>query len=159
TTVAGNGKPGSCPEGSSATQSCLNNPEGVAVDGNGNVYITDQSNNRIRRLAPNGTMTTFAGNGKQDYCGDGLPATQACLNQPNGLTFDNAGNLYVADWGNARIRKISTNGLISTFAGGGARAGRTADGFPATQAKIGVPLGIVTDTSGNVYFSDGFSNL
>ena len=108
TTVAGNGALGYSGDGGAATSAKLNVPSGVAVDGVGNLYIADAGNNRIRRVAPDGIITTVAGTGIYGYDGDNIPATSAELNSPAGVAVDGAGNLYIADEANDRIRKVGT---------------------------------------------------
>ena len=157
TTVAGNTFQGYSGDGGPATQATLNLPQDVTWDNSGNLYISDFGNNVIRRVSTNGIISTVVGNGQATYAGDGGSALQASLNQPRGLAFDATGNLFIVDWGNARIRRFSTNGTISTFAGGGTTVVTTVP-VPATQAALGSPQGIVVDQSGNVYFSDAHQN-
>jgi sugar lactone lactonase YvrE len=129
----------------------------LSVDPWGNVYIID--NARIRKVNPaSGFITTYAGTGTSGYYGDGLPATQAEFNSSSGLAFDARGNLYIADTGNARVRKVSSAGqmIISTVAGNG-KAGNAGDGGAATSADIGAPESVALDGAGNLYVSD-FSN-
>src|SRR6185295_5867493 len=97
----------------------FNAPQAVAVDGAGNIFVADTGNNRIRKIAADGTVTTVAGNGNAGFSGDGGPATAAALNVPVDLAVDGAGNLYIADSVNNRIRKVSPAGVITTVAGGG----------------------------------------
>ncbi len=157
-TVAGNGFQGYSGDNGLATNATLNTPEDMALDNSGNLYISDFGNQRIRRVSPNGTITTVAGNGQAKYAGDGGLATQASLNGPRGLAFDPAGNLYIADYYNARIRRLSfSDGTMSTIAGGGTRVFTTGS-IPATQAALAGPTGIVIDGSGNVYFADALQS-
>src|ERR1019366_9048949 len=106
-------------DGGPATSSRLNQPMGVAVDGAGNIYIADQGNSRIRKIDPSGTITTFAGAGYPSFGGDGLPATAATIWTATGVAVDAVGNVYIADYGNNRIRKIVPSGIITTIAGTG----------------------------------------
>lgn len=155
TTVAGNGTAGYSGDGGAATSAELNYPSCVAVDGSGNIYVADTSNNRIRMVAAStGIITTVAGNGSYGYGGDGGAATNAYLALPAGVAADTCGNLYIADTGNNRIRKVPlSTGTISTVAGNGT-AGYSGDGGSATSAKINYPNGIAVDSSCNFYFAD-----
>jgi hypothetical protein len=110
-TVAGNGKEGFSGDGGPATSASLRSPKTVAADATGNLYITDTANDRIRRVDLPGTITTVAGNGQQGFSGDGGPALRASLSRPNGVTVDAAGNLYIADTLNHRIRKVNPDGI------------------------------------------------
>jgi hypothetical protein len=141
TTVVGNGAK-------------LSGPQGVAVDGNSNLFIADTYNYCIRKVGINGIIMTVAGNGIQGYSGDGGSATGARLNMPSGIAVDGSGNVFFADYGNNRIRKIDTNGIIMTIAGNGTN-GYTGDGGLATSAEISQPNGIAVDGSGNVFFAGG----
>jgi len=152
TTIAGNGTQGFSGDGGPATEAELYNPGYTALDPVGNLYITDGNNLRVRKVDLNGIITTVAGNGVAGFSGDGGPATSAKLNFPAGVALDAAGNLYIADGGNNRIRKVDLNGIITTFAGGGVGAG--GDGGPATQAQLGFPSGIAVDAAGNLYIAD-----
>jgi uncharacterized protein (TIGR03437 family) len=153
TTVAGNGSAGFSGDGSLATSASLNYPRGVAVDGAGNVYIADALNNRIRKIAPAGTITTVAGNGNPGYSGDGGPATRGSLKSPYGVALDGAGSLYIADSGNGRIRKVGPDGTITTIAGNGT-AGFSGDGGPAASASLSFTKGVAVDGTGNLYIAD-----
>ena len=154
TTVAGNGTKGFCGDGGPATQACLWGPYALAVDAADNLYIADWGNHRVRRVAPDGTITTVAGNGTDDFCGDGGPATQACLSGPHGLAVDAAGNLYIAEWWNARVRRVAPDGTITTVAGNGSNGRFCGDGGPATQACLNRPGWLAVDAAGNLYFPD-----
>ncbi len=153
TTIAGTGTGAYSGDGSPATSAELSSPSGVAVDGAGNVYIGDAGNNRIRKVNVSGIITTVAGNGTYGYNGDNLPAANAELAGPRGIALDGAGNIYVADPGNDRIRKISTSGMITTVAGTGT-AGYNGDGIPATAAELWTPYAIACDGAGNLYIGD-----
>ena len=132
--------------------------QGIALDKIGNLYITDNGNNRIRKIDQSGIITTFAGNGVAAYSGDGGQATSAAINLPYDVTLDGAGNLYIADTYNNRVRKVNTSGVITTIAGNGV-GGFTGDGGLATLAEITV-MGIAFDVSyNNLYISDGTSRV
>jgi hypothetical protein len=141
TLVAGNSHRGYSGDGGPATSAQLDYPRGLALDGAGNLYITDKMNNRIRRVSPSGTITTVAGTGGMWFAGDGGAATSATLYQPEDVAVDGAGNLYIADQMNNRIRRVSTAGIITTFAGTGDH-GFSGDGGPATSAWLSWPSGI-----------------
>ncbi len=138
TTVAGNGAQGFSGDGGLALSAQLNHPYGIAVDSAGNLYVTDQGNNV--RMVSNGIITTVAGNGTQGFSGDGGPATSAQLNTPGGITVDSAGNLYIADSGNSRIREVA-NGVI------------------ATLASVKDPVSLAVDSAGNLYFTNCCSGV
>jgi trimeric autotransporter adhesin len=152
TTVAGGGT-GGLGDGGQATAAELYAPTGVAVDVVGNLYITDRENNRIRKINTSGIITTIAGTGVAGYTGDGGPATLATLNKPYGIILDAAGNILFSEVNNSCIRKISTDGIISTVAGTGV-GGYNGDGIPATAAQLSGAGGIAIDISGNIYISD-----
>jgi len=155
TTVAGNGTAGYSGDGGAATSAELNYPSCVAVDGAGNIYIADTSNNRVRMVAAStGIITTIAGNGGYGYGGDGGAATSAYLGLPSGVAVDTCGNIYIADTGNNRVRKVAeSTGTISTAAGNGT-AGYSGDGGTATSAELNYPNGIAVDSSCNFYIAD-----
>jgi uncharacterized protein (TIGR03437 family) len=154
TTVAGNGKPGFSGDNGPATSAQFWDAESVAVDAAGNLYIADSGNARIRQVS-NGTITTVAGNGTQGFSGDNGPATSAQLNYPESVAVDSAGNLYIADNFNNRIRKVS-NGVFTTVAGDGT-AGFSGDNGPATSAQLAGPHGVAVDAAGNLYIADSFN--
>jgi trimeric autotransporter adhesin len=132
---------------------------GIAVDKNGNVYIADHWDNVIRKITPDGTTFVIAGKtglGNGGYDGDGGPADMATLNGPRRLTIDNAGNVIFSDGGNYRIRRIDTNGIINTIAGG--KYGSGGDGGPAIDAAFSAPAGITTDANGYLYIADKGNN-
>ena len=155
-TIAGSGTVGFGGDGASATAAALNSPTAVAVDSAGNVYIADFGNNVVRKVA-GGTISTVAGNGRQGYSGDGGPGTQAQLNGPQGVAVDNAGNVYIADTLNSRIRMVSGSN-IRTVAGIGI-VGYAGDGGPAVQAQLAGPTGLAVDAAGSIYVSNGSSNV
>jgi sugar lactone lactonase YvrE len=152
TTVAGNGSSGYSGDGGLAANATLNHPSGVAVDARGDVYIADGGNQRVRKVSA-GIITTVAGNGSFGYSGDGGPATAAQLASPQGVAVDADANLYIADELNARIRKVSGDGSITTVAGDGS-AGYSGDGSRATAAQLWGPMGIAVGTGGNLYIAD-----
>ncbi len=153
TTVAGNGTNGYAGDGGAATNAELANPIGVAADGTGNLYIADFINNRIRKVDTNGVITTVAGNGAFGYAGDGGEATHAELNSPTSVAMDGAGNLYIADMHNQRIRKVDANGVITTVAGNGTN-GYAGDGGAATNSELNLPHSVAVDGVGNLYIAD-----
>jgi len=161
TTVAGNGGPGGFSgDGGPATSAALNFPLGMAMDGLGNLYFADGGNNCVRRIAPNGVITTVAGNGNGTggFFGDQGPATSATLNIPEDVAIDVANNLLIADSANNRIRKVVvSSGVISTVAGITGN-GFSGDGGPATQAELNFPWGVTTDATGDVYIGDRVNN-
>lgn len=129
-------------------------PTGVAVDASGNVYVADISRNIVRRVAANGSVATVAGTGTAGFGGDNGPAAGAMLNAPRAVAVDGGGNLYIADTGNNRIRRVNVGGQISTVAGTGV-PGFSGDSGLALNAQIANPVGLAVDSSGNIYFSDG----
>ena len=151
TTVAGGGTG----DGGPATQASLFRPEGVSLDGAGNLYIADRVNQYIRRVdAETGIITIVAGTGDRDFSGDGGLATGASLSGPAGVFVDGAGNLYIADAGNHRIRRVDgTSGIITTVAGIGSWS-YSGDGGPASQAGLADPSGVSLDGAGNLYIVD-----
>ncbi|MCW5978923.1 MAG: hypothetical protein KIT09_12635 [Bryobacteraceae bacterium] len=157
TTIAGNGTRGFAGDGGPAANAILDNPTAVAVDYAGNVYFSDQGNQRIRRIAANGTIGAFAGNGSVGFSGDNGPAAAAQFNFPGGLAVDQAGNLFMTDGPNHRGRWIDRDGIIRTFAGNGT-AGFSGDGGPATSASINAAFGIALDSSGAIYLADTLNN-
>jgi len=163
-TVAGNNSLGRgySGDGGAATNATLNYPNGVAVDGQGNLYIADSVNNVIRKINASGIITTVAGNASQGagYSGDGGAATNATLNSPIVVRVDTAGNLYIADVGNNVIRKVNTSGIITTVAGNySLGGGYSGDGGAATNAALNQPHGVVLDGTGNLYVSEGGNNV
>jgi uncharacterized repeat protein (TIGR03803 family) len=153
TTVAGNGTNAYFGDGGAATNAELYYPLGVALDTSGNLFIADRQNNRIRKVGTNGIITTVAGNGTNAYFGDGSAATNAELNDPWGVTVDASGNLFIVDWGNSVIRKVDTNGIITTVAGNGT-GGYSGDGGVATSAELSNPSAVSVDAFGNLFIAD-----
>jgi uncharacterized protein (TIGR03437 family) len=158
TTFAGSGTAGFAGDNGPAGSAQLNAPFGVAVDAAGNLYIAEFSNNRVRKVSTNGNIGTLAGNGVSGFSGDGLQATSAQLNGPQGVAVDSAGNVYIADTANNRVRKVAANGVITTVAGNGA-AGFSGDGNSAVNAQVGNPTAVATDSVGNVYIADGSARV
>lgn len=169
TTVAGNGVFGYNGDGIIATNAAIRGPVGVTLDSLGDLYISDGGNgymngNRIRKVDTNGIITTVAGNGNEGYSGDGVAATNTSLCSPSGVAFDFFGNLYIGDAANQLVRKVDTNGIISTIAGNYSRAftnlngGYSGDGGLATNATLNYPFGIAIDSFGDVYIADSGNN-
>jgi sugar lactone lactonase YvrE len=159
TTVAGNGNYWYSGDGGSAIYAELNQPSGVAVDDSGNLFIADQRNNVIRKVSTSGIITTVAGNGTYGYSGDGGSADSAELAEPSGVVVvDASGNLFIADNGNVRIRKVSTSGIITTVAGNGT-GGYSGDGGSADSAELGGPASVAVDASGNLFIADEGTNV
>jgi trimeric autotransporter adhesin len=153
--VAGNGFDNFSGDGGASTSAAMSGPTGIAFDGSGNLYIADQENNRIRKVdALTGIISTIAGTGAYGATGDGGLAVSATLSSPTGIAVDGSGNLYIADQGNHKVRKVSTSdGRISTVAGNGTSA-FTGDGGLATAASLYSPMDVAVDASGNLYISD-----
>jgi len=158
TTVAGSGTIGYDGDGGSATQAMLSYPYNIAVAADGSLYINDLGNARIRRVAPNGIISTIAGNGAIGYSGDGGSATQAALNYPYGIAVATDGSLYINELLKTRIRRLGPDGIITTVAGNGI-SGFSGDGGPATQASLNGPnTGIAVAADGSLYISDSANN-
>ena len=157
TTIAGNGTAGFSGDGGPALQASLNFPSGLALDSKGNLYISDRSNNRIRRVNRKGIINTYAGNGEEGYGGDSGPALSARIDRPFGLAIDKKDNLYIADRRNNRIRKVNSSGIISTAAGDGGFF-YMGDNGPAYRASIAGPTGVAVDDNGNIYIADRNNN-
>jgi len=155
TTVAGNNSFVGFGDNAPATKAGLAAPIGLAVDADGNLFIADHKDQRIRRVdAVTNMITSIAGNGSPRYSGDKGPATEAGLNLPRGVVVDAAGNLYIADTGNHRIRKVAAgSGVITTVAGGA-----SGDNGPATAAMLHSIGGIAVDAMSNVYVADATAN-
>ncbi len=150
-TIAGNGTVGSGGDGGAATSAQLNQPVGVAVDAAGNIFIADQHNNRVRMVSSKGIITTVAGS-KAGFSGDGGAAASAQLSNPGGVAVDRAGNLFIADGGNNRVRMVNAAGIITTVAGGAPGFG--GDGGPAISAHLASPGDVTVDENGNLFIAD-----
>jgi sugar lactone lactonase YvrE len=157
TRIAGNGQSGYTGDGGAATLAQLEYPDGIAVDASGDIFVSDLTANVVRMIAPNGTISTYAGQGTQGYTGDGGVATLAQLNAPMGLALDSAGDLYIADSGNNAVRMVSKGGVITTAAGNGS-AGFSGDGAAATSAALQEPEGVAVAPSGLLYIADTFNS-
>lgn len=162
--ASGQGKAGGVPitlapqsfaDNTKATEAALNRPNGLAFDPEGFLYISEWMGNRVRRLdLRTGLLTPIAGTGEEGFAGDGGPATSAELWRPSTLELDAAGNLYIADVRNYRVRRVDhRTGMITTVAGTG-EEGFSGDGGPATQASLNRPYGITIDAKGNLYIAD-----
>ncbi len=158
TTVAGNGDLGFSGDGGPAINASLSFLSDVAVDAAGNLYVADSDNYRVRKISPNGTITTIAGNGLFKFSGDGGPATSASLDAPFGVAVDSLGNSYIADTDNDAIRKVSPEGIITTVAGGIGVRGFSGDDGPATAAALNEPFDVAVDALDNLYIGDAGNN-
>ncbi|THU34043.1 T9SS type B sorting domain-containing protein [Niastella caeni] len=159
TTVAGVvGSPGYAGDAGQANNAKFNNPRAVATDTEGNLYIADMRNHVIRKVNNNGIVNTVAGNGTAGNSGAGGPATAAQLAQPTGMTIDNDGNIYIADYNSSVIKKVTTSGIMTVFAGNGTE-GFSGDGGPASQAKLYRPTAVAVDKDGNLYISDASNKV
>jgi trimeric autotransporter adhesin len=155
--VAGNGTSGSFSgDGGPATSAAIWGPDAVAVDGSGNLFISDNINRRVRKVSTSGIITTVAGNGTSGFSGDGGQATNAALWNPYGVAVDSSGNLFIADPYNSRVRKVSANGIITTVAGGGNSP--CCDGSLATSVAFGFAEAIAVDGQGNLFIADSLEN-
>lgn len=161
-TMAGTGVSGSSGDGAAATSAKLNNPRDVSVDADGNVYIADTGNHRIRKINNQGTITTIAGSGQLNFggfSGDGAAAVAADLNSPFGVAVDASGNVYVSDTNNNRLRKVTaSDGKIATIAGNGLLS-YGGDGLSASLALFSNPSSVAIDAAGNTYIADGSNNV
>ena len=156
-TVAGTGIPECCNDNGLAVEAHLYFPSDIDVDTEGNLYISDRSNNRIRKVNSDGIITTMAGLGKPGYGGDFGPADKALLKYPFGISLDNKGNFYIADRGNNRVRKIDQRGIITTIAGDGTHS-FGGDYGPANQSSLAFPTDVTVDSLGTVYIADRNNN-
>ena len=157
TTLAGFGTPGFSGDGGQATAAKLQSPSAVAVDAAGDVFVADTDNHRVRKIDPLGVITTVAGNGETTFGGDGGQAAAASLSSPHGVAVDGGGNLYIADTGHNRIRKVTPDGIISTIAGNGTCC-YSGDGGSAGTAQLNAPWGLWVDARGTIYIADSGNN-
>jgi sugar lactone lactonase YvrE len=156
-TYAGTGTAGLAGDGAAATSALLDHPIGLALDSTGRLYIADTNNSQIRMVAADGTISTVAGTGVAGTVGDGGPAINALLNRPQGIAFDATGNLYIADTANHLIRKVTTDGTITTVAGNGNPA-FSGDGGAAIQASLWYPKSVLVDSGQNLLIVDSFNS-
>jgi len=152
-TVAGNGVFSFSGDGGQANLALMNFPQGVAVGADGSVYFADSDNNVVRKVAPNGAISTIAGNATAGFNGDNGSGPAAQLNTPIGVAVDASGNLFIADSANNRVRKVSAAGVITTYAGNGT-PGSTGDGGLAASAELNAPFGLALDAAGNLYITE-----
>jgi len=157
TTIAGNGSAGHTGDGGPATKAELNRPTDIAFDSRGNLYIADYLNNAVRKVTPGGIITTFAGTGRAGMSGDGWLAPTVDLWEPTAVAVDRADNVYIAEEATYRVRKVTPDGRLTTFAGTG-RPGSGGDGGPATHAELQDPTDLAVDRHGNVYIADQGGN-
>jgi trimeric autotransporter adhesin len=150
TTYVGPGRPVT---GSTAITQAIDFPASVALDSTGGFYVSSYSQNKVYRVSADGRLSLIAGNGASGFGGDGGQASLAKLYHPHGVFLDSTGNLFIADSGNNRIRKVSTSGIISTVVGTGS-AGYSGDGGQATLARLRFPYGAAIDSTGNLFIAD-----
>ncbi len=157
TTISGNGRAGFSGDEGPAINASLNFPAGLAFDSTGNLYIADRNNHRVRKIDPDGIITTIAGNGIPDYSGDNMKATETSLHFPSDVAIDKSGQIYISDRSNNRIRKVDTNGIITTYAGMGVPS-YGGDFGPADEAFFKFPFGLTFDNQGNLFVADRGNN-
>ncbi len=158
TTIAGVGESGYSGDGGPAVEATLYEPYSLAIDSDGSVYIVDRLNAVVRKVAPDGIMTTVAGTGEQGYSGDGAPGHEARLREPNDCFLDGKGGLLIADIQDQRVRRLDiASGVITTFAGNGEKV-RAGDGLPATDASILGARAVCMDAAGNTYIAEREGN-
>ncbi len=156
--VAGTGRRGAAQTGDNALQSDLGKPEGLSVDNDNRVYFADSTNHVVMRIEPNGQMTRIAGTGTPGFSGDRGPASEASLNDPYDVRLDSRGSVYIADYGNNRIRMVTQDGMIQTVAGTG-EPGYSGDGGPAKDARLNGPYGIFVDDEDRLLIADSFNHV
>jgi sugar lactone lactonase YvrE len=159
TTIAGNGQNGLSGDNGPAINAQIGQAEYLAADTSGNVYISESQNCSIRKVSTTGGISTIAGGNGCGYSGDGGPAVNAALHYPQGITLDTQGNLYIADSYNYVIRKVSTNGMITTIAGTPGKFGYQGDGGPAVSAQLLLPISVTRDGAGNLYVIDNYHRV
>lgn len=158
-TIAGDGSSGFDGDNGPAISAAIGVPRGVAVDAAGNVYMTDISNYRVRKVDTSGNITTIAGNGFSGFTGDGGLAINAQLSEPEDVAVDAAGNVYIVDTEDGLVRRVdAATGIITTVAGIPSPCAAAGDGGPATAAQLCSPYGIDVDDAGNLYIADTFNN-
>ena len=157
TRYAGSGQSGFSGDGGPAANASFRVPAGLAFDSEGNLYIADRENHRVRKVDTKGNISTFAGIGEAGFSGDEGPAVKAMLNLPSGVVVDKKGNLYISDRSNDRIRVVDKKGVIRTYAGSGV-AGFQGDAGPALKAQLDKPFGIALDETKNLYIADRNNN-
>ncbi len=155
--IVGTGQQGFEGDGGPAIDAKISFSNHLVVDSRGNLFIADTGNHRIRRVSPDGVITTIAGTGEMGFGGDDGPAVEARLAYPSAIAIDSQGNLYIADFNNHRIRKLSTDGIITSVAGTG-ESGYNGDGRPALKGQIGEPCGVAVDRRGYIYIGDQVNN-
>lgn len=156
TAFAGTGVAGFSGDGGPAVKAQLNHPLDLAIGPKGSVFVVDQGNCRIRKISHSGIITTIAGNGMSGFSGDGGPSVKAEFNSLSGIAVDSVGNIYVCDWGNRRVRRITPNDIVTTFAGDGYwnDPGTHGDGGPAVKAELSGPIDVTIGSNGTVYIDD-----
>ena len=155
--IAGSGRSGFGGDGGPALEATLNFPNHLAADTRGNLFVADTGNNRVRKISPEGIISTVVGTGESGFSGDGGPALAARLSVPSAIAIDGAGSLYIADFRNHRIRKVTGDGIITSIAGTGSPR-YDGDGRSATECAIGEPCGVAVDSAGYVYIGDQVNN-
>ena len=158
TRIAGTGAPGYSGDGGPANEAALNAPYDVHRDSQGNIYIADTSNHRIRKVSPHGIITTVAGIGEPGYAGDDGPATEAKLNKPYNILIDGKDRLLIADSNNHVIRRVDDNGVITTIVGSG-RKGYAGDGGPALEARLDTPQALFLAAKPLLYVGDEHNHV